>query len=260
MTRIRTALEGCDVLIGLGNFFLFSWLGSFGDEYIQLVRDRMRSGMPALFQLPRFFDNLRSGQIDARVERIIRDCEVHSTNNRVYSEADFYRGHSSPMTSWFRKSDGCLLNPELFSGIDRLLMSSTNLLEYGGDTFPIVEAGPLHLFVDAGDIQSKGVLGRKNAVAVLRRTDTEFSIFLGGDALGAPKETVGGVLPGIEENQDLALRLLKALHEAAEGNRHLNQAYSAFSQLERDLGKLIVGVLSRLSNTDDIEKFFRRGC
>jgi hypothetical protein len=54
----------------------------------------------------------------------------------------------------------------------------------------------------------------------------------------------------------LALRLLKALHEAAQGNRHLNQAYSAFSQLERDLGKLIVAVLSRLSNTDDIEEFF----
>jgi hypothetical protein len=59
LTRVRTALEGCDVLIGLGNFFLFAWLGEhFGDEYIKLMQDRMRSGVPALFQLPRFFDQL----------------------------------------------------------------------------------------------------------------------------------------------------------------------------------------------------------
>jgi hypothetical protein len=216
----------------------------------------MRSGVPALFQLPRFFDRLRSGQIASRVERIFRDCEVNSTNNRVYSELDFYRDHSSPMSSWFRKSDGCLLNPELFTGIDRLLMSGTNLLDYAGDTFPIVEAGPLHLFVDAGDLPSKGVLGRKNAVAVLRRTASEFSIFLGGNALDAPTETIGGVLPGIEENKTLALRLLQALHEATQGNRYLNQAYSAFSQLERDLGKLISDVLFRASNTVSIENYF----
>ncbi len=55
MTRIRTALEGCDVLIGLGDFFLFSWLGLFADEYIQLVQDRMRSGMPAPFSVATLF-------------------------------------------------------------------------------------------------------------------------------------------------------------------------------------------------------------
>jgi hypothetical protein len=238
----------------LGNFFLFDWLVE--DEYIHLVQDRMRSGMPALFQLPRFYDKLRSGEIEGPVDRIFRDCEVHSTDNRVYSELDPYRGHSSPMTCWFRKSDGCLLNPEIFTGIDCFLMSGTNLLDYDGDTFPIAEAGPLHSFVDAGDLRSKGILGRKNAVAVLRRTATEFSIFLGGDALGAPTETFGGFLPGIEANQDLALRLLKALHEAAQGNRYLNEAYSAFSQLERDLGKLILDVLSRASSANDIEKYF----
>jgi hypothetical protein len=135
-------------------------------------------------------------------------------------------------------------------------MSNTNILEYDGDTFPIVEAGPLHFFVDAGDRPSKGVLGRKNAVAVLRRTATEFSIFLGGSALDAPMDTVGGVLPGIEMNQELALRILKSLHEAAQGNRYLNQAYSAFSQLERDLGRMINEVLCRECGSDRIEGCF----
>jgi hypothetical protein len=257
LSRLRGAIEGCDILICLGDFFLFSWLGeAFGDEYIKLVQDRMRAGMPALFQLPRFFDGLKSGQIAPRTERIFRDCEVLSTNNRVHTEHDSYRGHSSPMTPWFRKADGCLLNPELFTGIDKLLMSGVNLLDYAGDTFPIVEAGPLHLFTDAGDLPSKGVLGRKNAVAVLRRTATEFSIFLGGSALDAPKETLGGVLPGIDENRTLGLRLLQALHDATQGNRYLNQAYAAFSQLERDLGKLISDVLSRASSPDSIEKYF----
>jgi hypothetical protein len=257
LTRVRTALEASDVLIGLGDFFLFAWLGeAFGDEYVKLVQDRMHAGMPALFQLPRAFDRFRTGEIAARVERIFRDSEVFSTNNRVYSEQDYYEGHSSPMSCWFRKSDGCLLNPELFTGIDRLLMSSTNLLAYDGDTFPIVEAGPLHLFVDAGDLPSRGVLGQKNAVAVLRRTATEFSIFLGGSALDAPTKTLGGILPGIEMNQNLALKVLKSLHEAAQGNRYLNQAYSAFSQLERDLGKMIAEVLRKIGNSDRIEEYF----
>ena len=58
--RLRTALEACDVIIGLGNFFLFKWLGEdFGDEFVKLMQDRMRAGMPTLFQLPRFFDGLR---------------------------------------------------------------------------------------------------------------------------------------------------------------------------------------------------------
>jgi hypothetical protein len=160
------------------------------------------------------------------------------------------------MTSWFRKSDGCLLNPELFTGIDSVLLSSVNLVDYAGDTFPIAEAGPLHRFVDDGDLPSKGVLGRKNAVAVLRRTATEFSIFLGGSAIEAPGQTLGGFLPGIEANRAFALRLLQALHDATQGHRYLNQAYPAFSQLERDLGKLIASVLSRASGADSIEKYF----
>lgn len=257
LSRVRKALEEADVLIGLGNFFIFSWLGEgYGDQYVQLVKDRMRAGMPALFQLPRFFDGLKSGQIAARTERIFRDCDVHSTNNRVYSEHDSYHGHSSPMSSWFRKADRCLLNPELFSEIDGVLLSSVNLLDYDGDTFPIIEAGPLHRFVDAGDLPSRGILGQKNAVAVLRRTGTEFSIFLGGIALNTQTKTFGGTLPGIEENPLVAVRLLKTLHDAARGNRHLSDAYITFSQLERHLGQFISDVLSRASNGNSIEQYF----
>ena len=257
ITRVRTSFEEADVLIGLGDFFIFAWLGEeHGDQFVDLVRDRMRGGMPALFQLPRFFDGLKNRQIAARTERILRDCEVLSTNNRVYSEQDSYEGHSSPMSPWFRKGDGCLLNPEIFTGIDSVLMSAVNLLDYSGDTFPIIEAGPLHLFVDAGDRPSKGILGRKNAAAVVRRTSTEFSIFLGGSALDSPTETFGGTLPGIDANRPLALRLLQTLHDATQGNRCLNTAYAAFSQLERDLGKLISDVLTKASGGNLIEKFF----
>jgi hypothetical protein len=257
LSRVRTALEEADVLIGLGNFFIFAWLGDgYGDEYVKLVQDRMRAGMPALFQLPRFFDGLRTGQIAARTELIFRGCDVLSTNNRVYSDQDSYTGHSSPMSPWFRKADGCLLNPEIFTGIDSILMSSVNLLDYAGDTFPIVEAGPLHLFVDDRDYPSNGVLGQKNAVAVLRRTAIEFSIFLGGSALDAPTETFGGTLPGIEANPILPVRLLQALHDATQGNRYLNDAYASFSRLERDLGKLISDVLSKASNGNSIEQYF----
>jgi hypothetical protein len=257
LSRAFLAVEQTDVLIGLGDYFLFSWLGEdYGEEFVTLIRDRMRAGMPALFQLPRFFDGLRTGQIPPWTERIFRDCDVVSTNNRVYSELDSYLGHSSPTSPWFRKADGCLLNPELFTGIDSILISSVNLLDYDGDTFPIVEAGPLHLFVDAGDLPSKGVLGRKNAVALLRRTTTEFSIFLGGNLLDAARETVGGLLPGITANPAVALRLLQALHDATQGNRYLNQAYAAFSRLERDLGKLVSRTLSRASNGRSIEMYF----
>src|SRR6266481_5537201 len=83
LSRLRTALEEADVLIGLGDFFMFTWLGdSYGDDYVKLVQDRMRAGMPALFQLPRFFDGLKTRRIAARTERIFRECEVLSTNNR----------------------------------------------------------------------------------------------------------------------------------------------------------------------------------
>jgi hypothetical protein len=43
---------------------------------------------------------------------------------------------------------------------------------------------------------------------------------------------------------------------ATQGHRYLNQAYSAFSRLESDLGDLIKGVLSRASGADSIEKYF----
>jgi hypothetical protein len=257
LSRLRRAFEECDVLIGLGNFFLFKWLGEpFGDEYIKLVQDRMRAGMPALFQLPRFFDLLQTGQIAGRTERIFRDCEVMSTARKVYSEKDFYPGPWG--TSWFRKSDGCLLNPELFTGIDSLLLSGVNLLDYDGDTYPIAVAGPLHDFVDYGDEFPQGVLGKKDTVAVLRRTPKEFSIFLGGDAISATAETTLGetIGDGIQANRTFALRLLQALHDATQGHRYLNQAYPAFSQLERDLGQLIYIVLSRASGSDSIEKYF----
>jgi hypothetical protein len=257
LSRVQEALEEVDVVIGLGDFFLFDWLpGEIGEKYVDRVQSRMRAGLPCLFQLPRFFDGLRSGQIAKRAERIFRACEVFSTNNRVFSEHDSYVGHSSPMSPWFRKADGCLLNPELFTGIESVLMSSVNLLDYAGDTFPIIEAGPLHLFVDDGDYPSEGVLGRKNAAGVLRRTATEFSIFLGGSALNAPRVTVGGPLPGIDANPVLATRLLQALHEATQGNRYLNEAYAAFSQLERDLGGLIEDVLSKTANGASIDMFF----
>jgi hypothetical protein len=99
-------------------------------------------------------------------------------------------------------------------------------------------------------------LGRKNAAAVLRHTATEHSIFLGGSALDAPTDTLGGTLPGIQANPVLAIRLLQALHNATQGNRYLNDAYASFSQLERDLGKLISDVLSTASNGASIEQYF----
>src|SRR4029079_16886119 len=52
LSRLRTAIEEADVIIGLVNFFIFQWLGDdFGDQYVALLLDRMRGGMPALFQM-----------------------------------------------------------------------------------------------------------------------------------------------------------------------------------------------------------------
>ena len=131
-------------------------MGDLGEEFLDVLITRLGSGAPFLLQTSRLRDQINNGEVPSYVERLFRHCDVMPTEHRVFSEAHGFEGHMSPMNCWFTKGDGCFLYPEFFTGIDRVLLSGANLLDYDGDTFPIILASELHESTDAGDIISQG--------------------------------------------------------------------------------------------------------
>jgi hypothetical protein len=242
-----------DIIICLGNFFLFRLLGDAANRYVDALIEKLGSGVPFLVQCPRLQAHMDNGQVPSCLERFFRRCEVTPTQYVVSSEVDHYHGHGSPVNCWFRKGDDCFIHPQIFGGIDKIILSQPNLLGYEGDTFPIVEAGPLHNFATAEDLPFDGELGQKPAVAVWRQTGDEFAIVIGGFMLNSPMQTIGGALPGIDPNLEVGHRLIQTMDDAIKKNARCSEAFKAFKKLETTLGKFIREVLEPLG---PLENFF----
>jgi len=257
LKKFQIDVEEADVFVCLGDFFIFSWLGHLGEKYLDILITRLRSGAPCLLQAPRLRNKFNNGEVPSYVENIFRSCEVMPTEYQVFSETLAFQERMSPMTSWFTKGDRCFLHPKFFTGIDRVLMSSVNLLDYDGDTFPIILPSELHAVTDAGDFRSPNMLSRRNSVAVMRHTDTGLAIIIGGSMLDAPQHTVGGELPGIAPNLTVARRMMQLLDNSIHNKTFFaKEAYGAFFQLERTLGNFIRDVLQMISEDDRIEAYF----
>jgi len=73
--------------------------------------------------------------------------------------------------------------------------------------FPLIQTGPGHFLVDRDDFPVRSKLGHRPAVAVERRANDEFAIVIAGDVCRDPRETMGGLLHGSDENQQLLIGL-----------------------------------------------------
>ena len=161
--------------------------------------------------------------------KLLKHLSVLPTLNRVFSIVDAHHDHSSGASCWFRSGDGCLMNPQILNGVDKVLITSANEIEYFDGVFPLIQTGPGHFLVDERDLRVRPKLGHRPAVAVERRTDDEFAIVIAGDACRDTVETLGGLLHGFDENQQLMVRLVDHLSASAssiEKNRYKAHLYS----------------------------------
>jgi hypothetical protein len=122
------------------------------------------------------------------------------------------------------------------------------LIDYDPELFPIIEASPLHFFVDPGDLRTSGNLGQRNAIAVRRSRNKECLIIFAGAFLNDRSRTLGGMIPGIEDNLALAENLIDLLSSKARNKSdHISTAYELLRELEATLGKFIRNVLASCS-------------
>lgn len=256
---VFAALERADVAACFGNWLTVAQLGDEAERFLQRLGEKARNGMPVLLQLQRLGEDLasRTPLAPNSLTRILKNFEVYPSTVRVGSESHAAETHSSAYVCWFTKGDGCLNNPSLFTGIERVIMDGPNLLDYDGDAFPIIEASLLHIKVDAGDLLAEDVPGRRPACATIRQVADELQIVLGGAMLNDPRRTMGGLVPGFDENEVFARRLLRLIddHVAHRTKRDI-AAYGIFSKIERSLGKVIKAVLGPIAPAGQLWRMF----
>jgi hypothetical protein len=255
--ELYPAVERADIVLCFGNYFWFTFCEVADSTFSNLIDQKLSSGVPFLLELVRAAERIRSRQLGASVQILLRRLGVLPTLNRIFSEIDAHPDHVSGGSCWFRREDGCLMNPQILGGIDKVLISTTNELKYFEDVFPLIQIGPTHDIVDEGDNFVLGQFGQRPAVALERRTETEFAIIIGGDVAKDSRETVGGMLHGWTENEKFVRKIVSHL-AASLDNREKRSliAYATFAQLERELGELIENVLKKISGVEAIYSAF----
>ncbi len=234
--KVIGALEEADIIICFGDYFWFRFCGHTGGEFQKVIEKKLQVGVPFYLQLIRAQENRPpQGLLD-----FFKRLEIIPTKYRVFSDTDAYEAHQSGSACWFRKSDGCFLNPEILKGIDKIALSTSNVIDYMGDVYPVVTISPMHFLVDERDLPVGRRLAERGAVAVERRTEKECALIVSGALASDPAETLGGMLPGIEENRKVVQQIVAHLSASisSAGNRSLI-AFRDFSKLERRLGQLI---------------------
>jgi hypothetical protein len=248
-SSLREGITGSDILVCLGNFHALLQSGTRISEFLTMIRDKIDSGCPAVFQVP---DSLGYGSFvsDCGKRKILNFFDsygVHLTTKRVTSRIHEFSSHGSPSCCIFRRADDSLLDPDLFQNVESVTGSGSHLLQYEPEIFPMVEASGLHFFVDVTtDFSIAGNLGQRNAVAVRRNHESQNLLVISGFFLNDRVETSGGVLPGFEDNVRFAESVIDFLTlKAQRKTQYVMTAYELFRELERRLGILIESVLRR---------------
>jgi hypothetical protein len=263
LSDLRSELEGADVIIGLGNFLAVRQSGTELESLLGLMRQKISSGCPALFEgcvslVSREPPNIEG--IDQKVDHWLRSARqirglfssygIHITTKRVFSsiheyELDTSHADGSSSSCIFRKVDNCLLDPNLFQRVDEVTACGLGLIDYEPETFPLIEARSWDFFVNAGDLPAIGNLGQRNAVAVRRNRNGECLTVLYGHFLSDRVEKFGGIAPGFEDNKAFAESLVDFLTAHSRDKIYTSTSSDLFNELEGLLGDLIKDVLSR---------------
>lgn len=238
--KVIEAVKNADVVLCFGDFFWFRFMSGLGDVFYEELEKKLSGGVPFYFEIPRRSDSIKNGSNLQHLSKLLRRLEVLPTENRVFSDLDYLNAHQSGTSIWFRKSDKCFLNPIIFNQVSEVFLSNSNIIDYDGDTFPILETSPLQFLVDSGDLKVASPLGKKSCVAVMRQTQTEFALVFSGHFLNDTVETLGGALHGFDINFEVAKHILSLLGSKIPS--HLNKAlcaYKDFHYVETNLGHLI---------------------
>lgn len=254
--QVVTAVESADVILCFGDYFWFNFCQSI-PEFSKLIEQKLSSGTPFFLEFVRAAEGLKSRQLHGSVGQFLRRLGVIPTQNRIFSVLDAHLDHESGGSCWFRSEDGCLMNPEILGGVDKILLNSANELQHSENVFPVVQVGPSHNLVDQGDLFVDRQLGSRPSVAVERRTETEFALVFAGDIAKDTRQTFGGLVHGFAENEKVVTKVIDHLARSmdTEEKRSLI-AYEKFSRLERRLGELISRALTkRLGNENIVNAF-----
>ena len=119
---------------------------------MNLIEQKLDSGIPFFLEFVRAAEGLKSGQLHSSVGTFLRRLGVIPTPNRIFSVLDAHPDHMSGGSCWFRVEDGCLMNPQILGGVEKVLLNSSNELQYVENVFPVIQIGPNHNLVDAGDL------------------------------------------------------------------------------------------------------------
>jgi hypothetical protein len=237
--KVLTAVESADVILGFGSYFWFDYC-QYIPEFSKLIEQKLSSGTPFFLEFVRAAEKLENGQLHSSVGQFLRRLGVIATQNRIVSELDAHLDHISGTSSWFRSEDGCLINPQILAGVNKILLTQANELQYVEDVFPVVQVGPLHELVDAGDYFVDRQLGVRPSVAVERRTDTEFALVFAGDIARDTRQTLGGLLHGFAENEKVVTKVINHLAQNMDTeDKRTAIAYAKYCKLEKRLGDLI---------------------
>jgi hypothetical protein len=248
LARLRSELEEADMIVGLGNFLALMQSGSELSSVLALLSRKIESGCPALFDGCSSLLNGAFPEVEHQIRGLFDSYGIHITRTKVASTVRDYEAHSSSMCCAFYKDDDTLLDPRLFDNVDRIVGSSSRLIQYDSDVFPAVEASGVHFFVDEGDLLTVGNMGKKNAVAAHLARGKKCLLVLSGSYLRDRTATFGGLAPGCEDNRKFAENVIDEL--TARVRRPVNyslSAYEIFCELEARLGEMIEQVLTRLS-------------
>jgi hypothetical protein len=246
LKQVYATVERADIILCFGDYFWFMFTEAVGSTFADLILHKLSSGAPFFCELVRAAEKIRSGYLKASAQNFFRRLGVLPTRNRIFSRTDAHADHVSGSSCWFRKDDGCLMNPQILGGIDKVLISSANELEYFEDVFPIIQIGPTHEIVDEGDLFVPGRLGQRPSVALERRTETEFAVIIAGDVAKDCRQTVGGVLHGWTENERFVGKIINHLAASIDTwEKRSLIAYAAFAKLEMLLGELVQNVLEK---------------
>lgn len=245
VSDLRKGIEEADLLVGLGNFLAFVQSGADLEKLLMLIRQKIDSGCPALFD---GCANLLSNSfpvVEKQILALIESYGIHITTTKVASRLPEFRLHSSDLCCGFHKEDDSLLDPRLFQDMESAWAYGNRLIQYEPDIFPLIEASGLHFFVDKGDLLTVGNLGRKNAVAVSQVRNKRCLIVLSGNFFHDRAETLGGTTPGVEDNKAFAENVIAEL--TSHVVRPIDFAVSSYAllrELEARLGDLIEKVLT----------------
>jgi hypothetical protein len=254
--QILTAVESADVILCFGNYFWFMYCQNI-PEFSKLIDQKLNSGTPFFLEFVRAAEGLQRDQIHSSVGQFLRRLGVIATQNRIFSDLDAHLDHMSGGSCWFRSEDGCLINPQILGGVDKILLTHANELQHFEDVFPVVQIGPSHYLVDERDLVLNRQLGYRSSVAVERRTETEFALVFAGDIARDTRQTFGGLLHGFAENEKVVTKVIDHLARSIDSEEKRSLiAYEKLSRLERRLGELISEVLRRHLGNENIYNAF----